>query len=351
MTGAAKPRWTIRPEGSNWGDFGPDDQLGRLNLITPEIRRAAAREVRKGLAFCLSLPLDCPRNVALHPRRKPPELGWFHRGDDPTMNYPMDRVLTGQSDVVCDDKAMLSLQFSTQWDALCHIGMQFDAHGDGAVEATYYNGWRANSDVKGPVDFLHGATPQEGPYGAHALGIDTIAATGFQTRGVMIDIYAHVGLDRVAIGYDRLMRILEADRVEVEQGDVLCIRTGFDRALLARYDDPAAPFDQQNCAGLDGGDIKLQQWIADSGIVALCSDNEAVELLPTDHLPSGGCGPHIPLHNLCLFRLGIPLGELFLLSDLADWLRQNGRSRFLFTAPPLRLPRAVGSPVTGVATV
>ena len=50
-------------------------------------------------------------------------------------------------------------------------------------------------------------------------------------------------------------------------------------------------------------------------------------------------------------KLGIPLGELFLLSDLADWLREHGRSRFLFTAPPLRLPGAVGSPVTGVGTV
>ena len=59
----------------------------------------------------------------------------------------------------------------------------------------------------------------------------------------------------------------------------------------------------------------------------------------------------LPLHELCLFKLGIPLGELFLLSDLADWLREHGRSRFLFTAPPLRLPGAVGSPVTGVATV
>ena len=37
--------------------------------------------------------------------------------------------------------------------------------------------------------------------------------------------------------------------------------------------------------------------------------------------------------------------------DAADWLRAQGRSRFLFTAPPLRLPGAVGSPVTGVGTV
>ena len=91
MTASPANRWTIRPDGSNWGDFGPNDQLGRLNLITPSCRRAAAAEVREGIAFCLSLPLDCPRNVSLHPRRKPPEMGWFLRGEDPTLNYPIDR--------------------------------------------------------------------------------------------------------------------------------------------------------------------------------------------------------------------------------------------------------------------
>jgi hypothetical protein len=343
-------RWTVRPEGSNWGDFGDDDQIGRLNLITPAVRRAAAAEVREGIAFCLSLPLDCPRNAELHPRRKPPEMGFFHRGEDPTLNYPMAKVQPGQDDVVCDDKAMLSLQFSTQWDALCHIGQLYDGQGTGQREATYYNGFHANRHVCGPVDYLRGDAARAGPYGAHALGIDTIAATGVQTRGVMIDLWAHVGLERVAVGYDRLMRILETDRVEVERGDALCIRTGFDRALLGRYADPAAPFDQQSCSGLDGADPLLRRWIDESGVVAIASDNEAVELLPPSSVPHDH-GTHIPLHNLCLFKLGIPLGEMFLLSDLADWLRAAGRSRFLFTAPPLRLPRAVGSPVTGVGTV
>lgn len=350
MTDTGNPRWTVRPEGSNWGDFGADDQLGRLNLVTPAHRRAAAAEVREGLAFCLSLPLDCPRHVELHPRRKPPDLGWFLRGEDPTLNYPMARVTPGQTDVVCDDKATLSLQFSTQWDSLCHIGAQWDAFGDGRVEATYYNGFRAGTDVRGPIDHLADGAPLDPPYGALSLGIDTIAATGVQTRGVMVDLFAHVGLERVGVGYDSLMRIMEADRVEVGEGDVLCLRTGFDRALLARYDDAAAPFEQVRCAGLDGADKRLQRWIDDSGLIAIVSDNEAVELLP-NHACDGHHGPHIPLHHLCLFKLGIPLGELFLLSNLADWLRANGRSRFLFTAPPLRLPRAVGSPVTGVGTV
>jgi len=351
VTDTCQHRWTVRPEGSNWGDFGPDDEIGRLNLITPEHRKAAALEVREGLAFCLSLPLDCPRHASLHPRRKAPEMGWFLRGEDPTLNYPMERVAAGQSDVVCDDKALISLQYSTQWDSLCHIGAQHDCFGDGTLAATYYNGFKAKEHIRGPVDYLGGDTAQDGPFGAFALGIETMAESCLQTRGVMIDLFAHVGLERVAVGYDQLMRILDDDKVEVEAGDALAFRTGFDRALLARYDDPAAPFDQLRCSGLDGADERLQQWIADSGVVALVSDNEAVELLPASTIPDGGHGTHIPLHHLCLFKLGIPLGEMFLLSDLADWLREHGRSRFLFTAPPLRLPGAVGSPVTGVATV
>ena len=81
-------RWKVRPTGSNWGDFGEDDQLGRLNLVTPERRRAAAQEVREGIAFCLSLPLDCPATV-LNPRRFPPQISYSMRGEDPVVNFPM----------------------------------------------------------------------------------------------------------------------------------------------------------------------------------------------------------------------------------------------------------------------
>ena len=348
MADSGQKRWKHRPEGSNWGEFGADDQIGRLNLITPAHRIKAAAEVREGLAFCLSLPLDCPR-VQLNPRRFPPELMFSMRGEDPAVNYPYDKVFPGMKEVVNDDRATLSLQFSTQWDALCHMGYLFDADGTGE-EAVYYNGFRAHEHVCGPFDYLHGREPKAGPYGAKALGIEKLAETGMQTRGVIIDLYAHVGLEAVPVGYERLMRILEADKVEVEPGDALCFRTGFDRALLANYADPAAQFDPHRCSGLDGFDDRLLQWVDDCGAAALVSDNEAVEMTP-DFARENAHGVRVPLHNLCLFKLGIPLGELFLLSDLADWLRAQGRSRFLFTAPPLRLPGAVGSPVTGVGTV
>ncbi|MBW8752714.1 MAG: cyclase family protein [Sphingomonadales bacterium] len=209
---------------------------------------------------------------------------------------------------------------------------------------------RRRRPITTPFDYVHGREPRDGPYGAHALGIERLAETGLQARGVMIDLFAHVGLETVPVGYDELMRILEADKVVIEAGDALCFRTGFDRALLAQYADPAAPFDPHRCSGLDGFDDRLLRWIDECGAAALVSDNEAVELTP-DFKRQTPHGSRVPLHHHCLFKLGIPLGELFLLSDLADWLRANDRSRFLFTAPPLRLPGAVGSPVTGVGTV
>ena len=67
-------RWVNRPEGSNWGEFGPDDQRGRLNLLTEERVLNAVREVKTGERFCLSLPLDYPGGRLLNPRRFPPRL-------------------------------------------------------------------------------------------------------------------------------------------------------------------------------------------------------------------------------------------------------------------------------------
>ena len=64
-----------------------------------------------------------------------------------------------------------------------------------------------------------------------------------------------------------------------------------------------------------------------------------------------GKRPLLSIHQLCLFKLGVPLGEMWYLHELATWLREHGRSRFLLTAPPLRLPGIVGSPLTPIATV
>ena len=107
-------RWKHRPPGSNWGDFGPDDQLGRANLIGPEQVRKGAQEVREGRSFCLSLPLDLPGGNALNARRHPPRLSPTRNGDRLYLNFPLGHVYAGATDVISDDQVLLSLQYSTQ---------------------------------------------------------------------------------------------------------------------------------------------------------------------------------------------------------------------------------------------
>ena len=310
-------------------------------------------EVHEGLTFCLSLPLDLPGGNVLNPRRHPPVLRPTLRNGRPNMNYRLftDNIL--HSDVISDDLVVLHLQYSTQWDSLAHVGQLFDANADGLPEAVYYNGFRADADVLGPSDGADAGVPPPGATrstsSARALGIENMAERCVQGRGVMLDLQAHLGEGRVAVGYDALMRVLDADKIAVERGDMVCLHTGFAHALLGMRGQPDAAVLDHTGAVLDGRDEKLLQWITDSGLAVLIADNYAVEAHPaTRHF---GCCATLPLHEHCLFKLGIHLGELWHLTPLAQWLRAHGRHRFLLTAPPLRLPGAVGSPATPVATV
>lgn len=351
----ANGRWTRRPDGSNWGEFGPDDQLGRANLLTPEKVRQGIAEVREGLTFCLSLPLDYPGGNVLSPNRHPPVLRpTLRAGARPNMNLRLCEEIPEATDVVCDDLVVLHLQYSTQWDSFAHVGSLFDADGDGRDEAVFYNGFRAGTDIVGPSDAADAGLPDAKAPGrstsrAGALGIERMAEKGMQGRAVMIDLHAHHGRARALVGYDALMRVLEADGVEVESGDMVCLHTGFAEMVLEMGGTPDGERMATSCAVLDGRDSRLLRWITESGLAALIADNYAVESLPAT--PGAGCCARMPLHEHCLFRIGVNLGELWHLTPLATWLRAHGRSRFLLTAPPLRLTGAVGSPVTPIATV
>src|ERR1051326_7673808 len=106
-------RWKRRPHGSNWGDFGPDDQYGRMNLVTAEKVKQGVAEVGAGLSFCLSLPLDYPGGNVLNPRRHPPTLRPTERDGSPVMNYPLSRHDHRHTDIVNDDLTIMHLQYST----------------------------------------------------------------------------------------------------------------------------------------------------------------------------------------------------------------------------------------------
>ncbi len=343
-------RWANRPEGSTWGDFGEDDQRGRLNLITPERVRAAAAEAKAGQSFCLSLPLDYPGGNKLNPRRLPPRRFATVRNDRQNFNYAFNQDNPNWTDVVCDDVVLMTLQYSTQWDSLAHVGSLFDADGDGKPEIVYYNGYRGGEHVVG-VEPKPGAEPWARFEGvnANALGIENMAESCVQGRGVMIDLHAHFGREAKAVGYDDLMRVMDKDKVEVQPGDMVCLHTGFADMLLEMRKQPDEHKVHNSCPTLNGRDPKLLEWITKSRCSVLIADNYGVETVPS--LPGSGTHAMLPLHEHCLFKLGVNLGELWYLTPLAAWLRQNHRNRFFLTAPPLRLPGAVGSPATPVATV
>jgi kynurenine formamidase len=349
-------RWQQRPAGSTWGDWGDDDELGRINLLTSEKVLAGIREVEAGITFCLSLPLDYPGGTALNQRRHPPAVAPTEdmNGAPATfynvhMSEMEDFGDPKYVDVWTDDVVTLSLQYSTQWDSLAHVGAEFDADGDGVEEAVYYNGYRAGIDLVGPRDDARG---DGGPHRAFArhLGLEHMAFHGVQGRGVLVDLAHHLGDDWKGVNREMLEEIMAADGVVVEPGDMLLLHTGFATRVLEWERNPDPKKIHTMCSYLDARDASLLEWIADSQISALVADNYAVEgLLGKDRDP--GRHSFLPIHNLCLFRLGVPLGEMWYLHELAAWLRAHGRSRFLLTAPPLRMPGIVGSPVTPIATV
>jgi kynurenine formamidase len=334
-------RWVKRPEGSTWGDWGKDDQLGRLNLITSAKVVEAIKEVQTGKTFCLSLPLDYPGGQVINKVRFPPVLKPVIRNNEPYFNYLWNKLDENHTDIGSDDVVLLHTQYSTQWDSLAHRGALYDVMDDGNPQAVYYNGFRVGKDVV--MDENHNTS-------AKALGIEHMAFHGVQGRGVLVDLYSEYGeFPRKEVGYDDLMRIMDKKNIVVEPGDILCLWTGLDQMILRMKGNPDDSINKA-CAVLDGFDNKLLNWIIDSGVAAIASDNLAVEAVGKK-VPEGTKGTNLPIHELCLFRLGVHLGELWQLCDLAKWLNENNRSRFLLTAPPLRLTGAVGSPVTPIATV
>jgi hypothetical protein len=337
-------RWKQRPPHSNWGDFGPDDQIGRLNLITDERRLAAAREVKDGRAFCLSLPLDLPGGNLLVPQRHPPKRGVEPRvGNHHFVNFPMELENPHWDDICCDDFVTIYTQYSTQWDALSHVGRHFDADGDGKDEAIYYNGFRAGTDVVGPE-------APDGPAARH-LGIEKMAETSVQGRGVLIDLFYHFGPKRRLVNMDDIHRVMGADKVTVETGDLLCFHTGYGQALIDMGGKPDPNVLHNAYSVLDGRDDRVLDFIEKSGISVLIADNFAIEGFP--YADQAGVAHYhgLPIHQRCLVDLGIHLGEMWYLTPLAKYLRDKKRSRFLLTAPPLRLPGSFGSPSTPVATL
>src|SRR5262249_33304774 len=164
---------------------------------------------------------------------------------------------------------------------------------------------------------------------ARKLGIERMAETCVQGRGVMVDLYAAFGTAQKFVSFDDLMRVMERDRVTVETGDMLCVHTGWAKGVLDAKGQPDVQLLHHSHAALDGNDDRLLDWIEESGISVLIADNFAVEGFQDEAPDKAERFARLPIHQRCLVDLGIHLGELWYLTELNAWLKAHGRSRFL----------------------
>ncbi len=305
---------------SNWGRWGDDDARGTVNHLDPAVRAAAASLVRRGESFSLSLPFD----------EDGPQFGWKRRVNpvhtmmSTGMDTPEQMGLPhGLS--VADDAVFMPLQCSTQWDGLGHV---FD-HG------VAWNGRVGRDTVTSEGD--------------SATGIEHLASP-LVGRGVLLDVGRALGdggelPDACPITSADLEHTIELQggTSTVGPGDIVLVRTGqltrVRRALAAgsgwgAYAGGPAP----------GLSFETTRWLHGSDIAAVATDTWGVEVRPNEWP-----GAMQPLHQVALPHIGLLLGEMWDLDDLAADCATDGVYEFLLAAQPLPFTRAVGSPVNPIA--
>jgi kynurenine formamidase len=289
---------------SNWGRWGPDDERGTVNFITPEVVRRGAAAVRRGAVFSLGLPLGADG----------PQIGQGGRFNPIHLMLGVDARIGEAS--FADDLVVMPLQCATQWDGLAHV------HYDGKL----YNGYPASTVTVG---------------GAGRNGIERQGA-GIISRGVLLDIARLKGVERLAAGTVITPADLEAaeraGRVRAERGDVLLIRTGHLGVFTIDRDR------QAYMKASPGLGVACVEWLHGREVAAVAADTMLVEVMPWED-PS----LVLPLHMLCIRDMGLTLGEMFDLDALAADCARDGVWEFLFSAPPLKVVGAVGSPLNPLA--
>jgi kynurenine formamidase len=299
---------------SAWGLFGATDNIGLVNLQTPDRVAAAAREIQRGAVFALSA------EVAMF---DPPMFG---------RAATRHRIISTPGDPGLDDALDdFNPQASSQWDSLAHVPYASDAFYNGASKDDVMSG-RRNS-------------------------ISHWARRGIVGRAVLLDVPGVLGA--ASAGYspgaamgltvDDLERCRAAAGVDYEPGDVLLLHTGFAAWYLEQ--DPACRqllADEANltAAGVEHSE-DMARYLWDSHICALVSDNPAVEVCPIDWRRESR--PFGFLHRMLIAQFGMALGELWWLDDLARDCREDGRYTAFYSSAPLNIAAGISSPPNAVA--
>ncbi len=304
---------------SNWGRWGPDDELGTLNHILDSDVVAASSLVRSGRVFSLAIPLD----------ENGPQTGGFGRFN-PIHLMIRDGNAAATGTVVrdfyggrdrwirgTDDLLILPLQSGTQWDSLAHI----------VFDNRIYNGYDAT---------------MVGSKGALRNDIAN-ARDRVVGRGVLLDVARSRGRTWLEPGDQIHVEDLEAcassQGVTVGRGDIVLIRTG--QIAQCRAEGTWGAYAGGPAPGLA---LDAATWIFDHELAAIATDTWGMEVLPNQT-----SDVFQPLHIILIVHTGLLVGEIFDLEGLADDCAADGRYEFLFTAPPLPITGGVGSPVNPLA--
>jgi kynurenine formamidase len=294
----------------NWGRWGAGDQIGTLNHVTPQDVVAAASLIRTGKIFALGIPLD----------RTGPQTGLFGGRWNPihTMLATGTDAIAGRQDKApglryADDAINMPVQSATHWDALGHI----------FYEEKMYNGFDArevDSNGLGKLGIEHSRNKMIG-------------------RGVLLDIARFKAVEWLEDGYgisnDELDACAKAQNVAIRRGDFVILRTGqMERCLK-----------QQKWGGYAGGDapgVKFENcyWCQEKAIAAICSDTWGVEVRPNETKEVNQ-----PWHWVVIPAMGLTMGEIFYLKDLAADCAADNVYEFFFCGPPLVITGGTGSPI------
>ena len=298
----------------NWGKWGPDDQVGTVNYITPEKVVQAAGLVRRGKVFSLAIPFDGngPQTGGL--RRFNPMSFMMRDGRD-----TMGGTIAGAPQYYggADDMFMMPTHAATHWDAMAHVFW------DGKM----WNGYDAGLVTS---------------FGAQKNGIQNYRDK-IITRGVLLDVARAKGVDYLEIGYaitaDDLDEAARHAGIEVQRGDIVIFRTGHINYCRSRGD-------WGNFAGGDAPGLSLWtvDWIQTHEVAGIASDTWGVEVRPNEIK-----WVNQPWHKVVIPNMGLLMGEMFDVDDLAADCASDGVYEFQLIAPVLPLTGSVGSPVNPLA--
>lgn len=309
---------TDGPPGSSWGVFGPQDQVGAANFLTPDRVLDGVKCVRKGSTFNLDYPIN---------HFEPPPAR-FRKSAKHTVlqfkKYSRDDVLDG-----------LFLQITSHIDGLRH--KQHNSHG-------FYNYTAAERVVPGDPTIGVNRWAERGGLVGRAVLLDV---AGYRLRkGNPLDHRASE-----PIGPDLLESVAADQGVEVRPGDMLLIRTDWPRHFFAtvRSDFETARFG----AGLDQS-YEMLAWLWDHRIPLAAADNLALEAIPERiDSPFGErdseSGVDGKIHPQLISLLGLVVGELWKLDELAADCASDGVYEALLVVKPLNLTGGVASPANAVA--